>query len=244
MVINEVISEPQQGELSCMSSTCPESGLHNLEAVELSHSVTAPAVQELRKALPSCKISTESGSGKIGGTRSNVRLGLERSSAARCCLGGRQSLVLSAAMGALLLEIHHIGSTAIPGIRAKPVIDILAVVSDIARLDEASPRWEALGYESMGEFGIPGRRYFRKDDAAGKRTHQIHAFQTGSPQIDRHLAFRDFLRAHPEDAIRYEALKLRLAELHPEDIEAYASRKDEFVKEVVARAGAWRKSKG
>jgi GrpB-like predicted nucleotidyltransferase (UPF0157 family) len=156
----------------------------------------------------------------------------------------RESSALSEAMGELLLEIHHIGSTAISGIRAKPNIDILAVVSNIVRLGEASPRWEALGYESMGEFGIPGRRYFRKDDSGGNRTHQIHTFQIGSPQIDRHLAFRDFLRAHREDASLYEALKLRLADLHPEDIEAYASGKDEFVKEIVTQAASWRKWKG
>ena len=90
----------------------------------------------------------------------------------------RESSVVAGAIGDLLIAMHHIGSTAIPGIHAKPIIDILAVVSDVALLDESRPQMEALGYEAMGEFGISGRRYFRKDDACGNRTHQIHAFQT------------------------------------------------------------------
>jgi GrpB-like predicted nucleotidyltransferase (UPF0157 family) len=155
---------------------------------------------------------------------------------------GRESAVVAGAMGDLLAAIHHIGSTAIPGIRAKPVIDILAVVRDVGRLDERNPQWQALGYEAMGEFGIPGRRYFRKDDAAGSRTHQVHAFQAGSPQIERHLAFRDFLRAHRECALQYESLKLRLAELFPADIASYTDGKDEFIKEMDAKAAAWRQA--
>ena len=153
----------------------------------------------------------------------------------------RESSVVAGAIGDLLIAMHHIGSTAIPGIDAKPIIDMLAVVSDVALLDESRPQMEALGYEAMGEFGISGRRYFRKNDACGNRTHQIHAFQTGSPQIERHLAFRDFLRAHPDRAKQYEALKRRLAELHPTDIASYTDGKDEFIKEMDARAAAWRK---
>src|SRR4051794_38913089 len=99
---------------------------------------------------------------------------------------------IAGASGDSLIDIHHIGSTAIPGIHAKCVIDMLAVVDDVRRLDdEANPRMVALGYEAMGEFGIPERRYFRRDDAAGNRTHQVHAFAVGSPDVERHLAFRD-----------------------------------------------------
>src|SRR5262249_30641110 len=84
------------------------------------------------------------------------------------------------ALGAALERLHHIGSTAIPGIHAKPVIDMLAEVETLDAVDAARTKMEALGYEAMGEFGIPGRRYFRKD-TAGARTHQIHAFVVGSP---------------------------------------------------------------
>jgi GrpB-like predicted nucleotidyltransferase (UPF0157 family) len=119
------------------------------------------------------------------------------------------------ALGDLLLEIHHIGSTAIPDIAAKPIIDMLAVVSDVSAVVGRNAQMQELGYETLGEFGIEGRRYFRKDDSAGQRTHQIHAFQVGSPQIERHLAFRDFMRVHREFAEKYDAIKRRLAELHP-----------------------------
>lgn len=145
------------------------------------------------------------------------------------------------AFGTRLVEIHHIGSTAIPGIHAKPVIDMLAVVDDVGRLDEMNPRMVALGYEAMGEFGIPGRRYFRRDDAGGNRTHQVHAFRAGSDDVVRHLAFRDYLRAHRESAEAYDALKRSLTST-PTDIEAYMDGKDPFIKAVQARALAWRRA--
>jgi GrpB-like predicted nucleotidyltransferase (UPF0157 family) len=144
------------------------------------------------------------------------------------------------AFGPRLVEIHHIGSTAIPGILAKPVIDMLAVVDAVDRLDEMNPRMVALGYEAMGEFGIAGRRYFRRDDARGNRTHQVHAFAAGSPDVERHVAFRDFMRAHREWAEAYDALKRELTR-KPIDIEAYMDGKDAFIKDAQARALAWRR---
>lgn len=155
-----------------------------------------------------------------------------------------ESARISATLGGVLAAIHHIGSTAIPGIRAKPIIDMLAVVDDLAELDTAAVRMEALGYEVMGEFGIPGRRYFRKDNEQGVRTHQVHAFQTGSPQIERHLAFRDYLRVHPERALEYDALKARLAAQFPDDISGYTDGKDDFIREVDALAAARRLARG
>ena len=94
--------------------------------------------------------------------------------------------------GEELLEIHHIGSTAIPGIYAKPIIDFLVGVKDILRVDSFNPAMEKLGYQAYGEFGISGRRYFPKGLIV--RTYQIHVFQSGDPQIARHLNFRDYMR--------------------------------------------------
>ncbi len=147
-----------------------------------------------------------------------------------------------AALGEMVVRLHHIGSTAIPEIWAKPIIDILLEVENVAQLDERRPSLEALGYESLGEFGIPGRRYFRKNDAAGIRTHQVHAFAAGSPQIERHLAFRDYMREHHAAAQAYSALKQELAQAHPDDLEAYMDGKDGFIKEHEAKALAWRSS--
>jgi len=151
---------------------------------------------------------------------------------------------IAAALGNNLLEIHHIGSTAIPGIYAKPVIDMLGIVSDLVAVDRRGAQMQARGYEAMGEFGIPGRRYFRRDNADGQRTHQLHAFQFGSPDIRRHLAFRDFLRAHPELASEYAELKRKLADTNPNDMEAYMDGKDGFIKQIESRALAWEAGRG
>lgn len=146
---------------------------------------------------------------------------------------------VAAALGDNVLQIHHIGSTAIPGAYAKPLIDLLPVVADIAAVDRCNAPMEALGYEVMGEFGIDGRRYFRRDNADGVRTHHVHALQRGSPHIDRMVAFRDFMRGHPAIARQYSDLKRKLVEAHPGDIEAYMDGKDAFVKEMEAKALAW-----
>lgn len=146
---------------------------------------------------------------------------------------------LSDALGDIVQSVYHIGSTAIPTICAKPIIDILLEVDNIVRLDESRSRIVQLGYEALGEFGIPGRRYFRKDNASGVRTHQVHAFQADSPDIQRHIAFRDYMIAHPVEARRYGELKRKLAREHPDDIEAYMDGKDGFIKEHETKALAW-----
>ena len=148
------------------------------------------------------------------------------------------------ATGEAAVRIHHIGSTAIPQTKAKPIIDILLEVTSLAALDQKAPMLEALGYEAMGEFGIPDRRYFRLDDADGTRTHQIHAFEAGGPNVARHVAFRDYMRAHPSIAEEYGALKQRLTNAHPNDRAAYMDGKDAFVKEHERRALLWASNRG
>jgi GrpB-like predicted nucleotidyltransferase (UPF0157 family) len=143
---------------------------------------------------------------------------------------------LRAALGEVLIEIHHIGSTAIPGIVAKPVIDMLALCTSLVALDERRTTFEALGYEALGEFGIPGRRYYRKNSPDGSRSHQVHAFLADAPDAQRHLAFRDYLRAHPAAARQYSELKLALAAKWGTDIERYAEAKTAFVRGIEERA--------
>ena len=146
------------------------------------------------------------------------------------------------AFGSLLVELHHIGSTAIPNIRAKPVIDILAVIVDVQTLDTRSKDFEALGYEVMGEFGLPGRRYFRRDDSAGVRTHQLHAYAPeSSREIERHLDVRDFLRQNPDVASAYDALKLVLVDRCRDDMRCYSDGKTTFIREVEHRAARWKR---
>jgi GrpB-like predicted nucleotidyltransferase (UPF0157 family) len=151
----------------------------------------------------------------------------------------RVSAEVCPAFGPNLVALHHVGSTSIPGIYAKPIIDMVAAVRDVSAVDQLNGRFESLGFVPKGEFGIPGRRYFYRNDASGVRTHQIHTFEADSIGVARHLAFRDFLIAHPQIASSYSDLKRRMAAAHPEDIEAYMDGKDSFIKDVEAKALVW-----
>jgi GrpB-like predicted nucleotidyltransferase (UPF0157 family) len=137
--------------------------------------------------------------------------------------------------GPELVSIHHIGSTSVPGLAAKPTIDILVEVRDLASVDALNPRMIALEYEPHGEFGISGRRYFLRL-SGDTHTHHVHVFQAGNPEFLRHLVFRDYLIAHPDEAHEYGRLKTELAERFPFDIAGYMDGKDAFVKTLERRA--------
>lgn len=137
------------------------------------------------------------------------------------------------------VAVHHIGSTAIRGIVAKPIVDLLLEVRGLAALDARTAAMTALGYEAMGEFGLPGRRYFRRNSPEGVRLFHAHAFERGSAEARRHLAFRDYMNAHPVAAQDYGALKQRLAREFADDMQAYIDGKDAFVKTHEALALAW-----
>ena len=147
---------------------------------------------------------------------------------------------LAGALGDALIVVHHIGSTAIPGIVAKPILDLMPEVPDLAALDRQHAAVEALGYQWFGEYGMPGRRYcVLNDRVTGRRRIQLHCFASGSPDIARHLAFRDYLRRHPDLARAYEAEKHRARDLHPDDSHAYTEEKAAWIRtiEVDALAG-------
>ncbi len=143
-------------------------------------------------------------------------------------------------LGEILVTVHHIGSTAVPGLAAKPIIDLMPVVTDLDRLDREQERIEALGYGWHGEFGIPGRRYCTLSNEQGLRLVQLHFFEAGSLQIERHLAFRDYLRTHPETAAAYEKEKRRARDLHPDDSHAYTDQKAAWIRNMEATALNWR----
>lgn len=143
--------------------------------------------------------------------------------------------------GEVVPAIHHIGSTAVPGLHAKPVIDILPVVTDISVVDTYEEKMAAHGYEAKGENGIAGRRFFQK--GGDDRTHHVHVFPKGSSEIVRHLAFRDYLRAHKRAREKYGRLKAELAVRFPEDIDAYIAGKNNVVKEIEKQAMIWYRTK-
>jgi GrpB-like predicted nucleotidyltransferase (UPF0157 family) len=146
---------------------------------------------------------------------------------------------LGGALGSNLVRIEHIGSTSIPGIRAKSTIDLLPIVQSVEAIEADVVR--ALGYEWHGEFGLPGRRYCTlTDSTTGQRVFNVHIFGARSPQIARHLAFRDYLRTHREEARAYEAVKERAAAQHPDDSWAYTDAKSDWIKACELRALAWR----
>lgn len=132
-------------------------------------------------------------------------------------------------------SIHHIGSTAIPTMLAKPTIDILVVVKNLA-VDGLNPLFEKNGYHCMGEYGIPGRRYYWKGSSV-QHDYHIHLFERNDPEIARHVAFRDYLRQHTESALGYANIKYYLQAQFPEDISAYVQGKDSFVRYIDYQTG-------
>lgn len=131
----------------------------------------------------------------------------------------------------LLSAIYHIGSTSVPGLLSKPTVDILVEVTNLDRVESLNSPLEQLGYVARGENGIPGRRYFFLAEGNVHKVH-MHIFQIGNPEIERHLAFRDYLRRHPDIAQAYADLKEESALRFPLDPDGYTDAKEAFVREI------------
>lgn len=142
-----------------------------------------------------------------------------------------------------VIGIYHIGSTSIPGIKAKPILDFVMEVADLDEVIQSAEALEELGYISKGEYGIPGRQFFTKD-TNGERSHHLHVFQKGHPDIERHTVFRDFLRANPEAAHEYEIIKEKLAKRFPRESGSYTEAKTDFILSMDEVARYWLEQKG
>ncbi len=136
-----------------------------------------------------------------------------------------------------IANIQHIGSTSVPGLAAKPVIDILLGVEHVPPQAAQIAALEALGYYYCGELGISGRHYFRR---GMPRTHQIHLVKLDSQFWETHLLFRDFLRTHPDAAQQYAVLKRNLAVKFRADRERYTNSKAPLIEQMLVQARTWR----
>ncbi len=146
---------------------------------------------------------------------------------------------LARALGDVALRIEHVGSTSVPGLAAKPILDIDVVIESAQQLAVAVARLAALGYEHQGDRGVVGREAFRPREATSPRTwppHHLYVCARDSSELRRHLAFRDWLRGHVEDRRRYAALKRELARRYRDDRDAYSEAKSDFVEGVSAKA--------
>ncbi|HEX7254810.1 MAG TPA: GrpB family protein [Gaiellaceae bacterium] len=140
---------------------------------------------------------------------------------------------LAAVFDSHAVGIEHIGSTSVPELCAKPIVDVLVGLRRLELSDEQVEAMRGLDYEFMGEYGLPGRLFFRKHP----RTHHVHVVEHGGVHWDRQLTFRDALRTDAEERQRYDEFKRRLAaEGHPRDV--YTELKTPFIREVEARARA------
>lgn len=141
---------------------------------------------------------------------------------------------LARALGDPVVEIEHVGSTAVVGMRAKPLIDVMIGVRSIDDHAALIPVMESLGYEYKGEFGIPGRHFFVLGDPT---THHVHMVEHGLPFWRLNLHFRDMLRADPDARDRYVAEKIRLAGEHADCREKYTAGKNDIIQALLRESG-------
>ena len=141
------------------------------------------------------------------------------------------------ALGELALRIEHVGSTSVPGLSAKPVIDIDVVIRDHSVLDEVVSRLAKIGYQHEGNLGIAGREAFGYEGKEHLKEHHLYVCPEDSPELKRHTAFRDYLRSHPEAVREYSRIKEEAAALYPYDIDGYIRHKSPVIEKIYKEIG-------
>ena len=144
---------------------------------------------------------------------------------------------LTDALGELATGIEHVGSTSVEGLSAKPVIDIDVVIRDHTLLDDVIAALWKIGYQHEGDLGITGREAFRYDGKEHLRKHHLYVCPADSTELKRHLAFRDYLRTHPDAAREYGRIKEEGARRYPDDIDRYIEYKSPFIERIYAEIG-------
>jgi GrpB-like predicted nucleotidyltransferase (UPF0157 family) len=142
------------------------------------------------------------------------------------------------ALGSHIVRIEHIGSTAVVGLGAKPIIDMMIALKTLSDADRCIDPLERIGYQYVPEHetATPERRYFHKGNPPGEQHYHIHMVEISSDFWMRHLLFRDYLRMHPEVAQQYYRLKRRLAAEYGSDRDGYTQPKTAFIEDAVSRA--------
>ena len=144
---------------------------------------------------------------------------------------------IAGALGQLAIEIEHVGGTSVQGLSAKPIIDIDVVIKDYTVLEDVVSALGEIGYQHEGNLGIAGREAFKYDGKEHLKKHHLYVCPEDSPELRRHLAFRDFLRAHPEAVREYSRIKEEGAKQYPDDIEGYIEHKSPFIERIYAEIG-------
>ena len=147
----------------------------------------------------------------------------------------REAAAILEACSPWVTEVHHVGSTSVPGLAAKPILDMMPIAAGPAEGLEAVPRMTALGYLYDGESGIPGRFYFDRV-VDGRTVAHVHMLPVGHPDARKHLVFRDHLRTHPDTAREYERLKRELASKYRDDRRTYTDSKADFISAIIEAA--------
>ena len=145
---------------------------------------------------------------------------------------------IQAAIGHVAGAVEHIGSTAVPGLGAKPIIDIMVAIRLLSEADKCLEPLRSIGYEyqPQHEVSMPERRFFSKGEPPIEQHYHLHMVEKRSEFWKQHLAFRDYLRTHPEKARQYYELKKKLASAYGSDREGYTEAKTQFIESVVNEA--------
>ncbi len=144
---------------------------------------------------------------------------------------------ISEVIGDLVLSIEHVGSTSVKGLSAKPIIDIDVVIEDGTRLNPVISALDKIGYHHRGNLGIPGREAFGYEGKDHLRKHHLYVCEKNAEELCRHIAFRDYLRTHPEAVAEYSRIKTEGAALYPFDIDKYIEYKGPFIEGIYKNIG-------
>lgn len=144
---------------------------------------------------------------------------------------------LASALGQLALRIEHVGSTSVEGLSAKPIIDIDVVIKDYSVFEEVVSALGTIGYRHEGDLGIAGREAFKYDGKDHLKKHHLYVCTEDSPELKRHISFRDYLRTHPDAVREYSRIKEEGARLYPCDIDKYIEHKTPLIEKIYKEIG-------